>query len=67
MATLPPLAQLADHLLEPEGLAPFIAKHRSEGRSWDWIARELWVTTDRRIDTSGVTVAVWYEKATAAA
>lgn len=66
MESLPSLARLADHLLS-EGLLSFMEKHRAEGRSWDWIARELWVTTSKQIDTTGVTVQGWYEKAKAAA
>ena len=61
MASLPPLAQLADHLVDG-GLAAFIEGHRSAGKSWDWIARELWDLTDKQVDTSGVTVQGWAKR-----
>jgi len=56
-----PLARLADHLLE-EGLETFIAEARAANRSWDWIARELYLRTDRQVTANGVTVAAWAER-----
>lgn len=58
MAKAKPLARLADNLLE-EGLAEFIATRRSDKKSWDTIAKELWVATGYEIDVTGVTVQNW--------
>lgn len=62
MPSLPALAQLADHLLaDAGGLAEFIEAHRNDGLSWDRVARELWLATEHRIDTTGPTVQKWHE------
>lgn len=37
----------------------YIADLRKQGKSWDRIAKEIWVDTDRRVDVSGVTVQSW--------
>ncbi len=58
MAKPKPLARLADNLLEG-GLADFIVARRADGKSWDTIAKELWVATDYEIDVTGVTVQKW--------
>lgn len=44
----------------------YIADLRSQGKSWDRIAKELWLATDRRIDVNGVTVKSWTENGNAA-
>lgn len=59
MPTLPPLGQLADHLL-PGGLAAFIDQRRPD-TPWHRIARDLWQATDSRIDVSHQTVISWAE------
>lgn len=53
-----PLCRLADHLLKGE-LATRIEKWRLEGLSWDAIARELMVATNRQIEVTGVTAQTW--------
>ena len=53
-----PLARLADNLLGGT-LAEFIDSRRDAGKSWDTIAKELWVATDHEIDVTGVTVTAW--------
>lgn len=62
---LPRMAQLVDHLV-PGGLEAFIAKYRPPNpkKSWDWIARELYLATDKKVDTTGVSVAAWWERMT---
>lgn len=61
MAQIPPLAQLADNLLEGR-LAAFLVERRSAGESWDTIAKRLWAATDERIDVNGVTVQGWFDR-----
>lgn len=53
-----PLYTFADHLLDGQ-LATKIAGWRSEGESWDWIARMIWAETDRKIEVSGPGVQKW--------
>jgi hypothetical protein len=50
--------RLADNLL-PNGVRDYLLKHRQDGRSWDWIARELYVDTNREIQVTSVTVQNW--------
>lgn len=61
-SALPPLGRLADHLL-PGGLGPFIAERRgrTKPRSWNRIARDLWVETGGEVDATGVSVKAWSE------
>lgn len=58
MPKIKPLARLADNLLGGE-LASFIDSRRDEGKSWDTIAKELWVATGHEIDVTGVTITSW--------
>lgn len=58
MPKVRPLARLADVLL-PDGLGAFITAQRDEGKSWDSIAKALYVATNHEIDVTGVTVQTW--------
>jgi hypothetical protein len=57
---LPAQLRLADRILEG-GLAGYIREQRSAERSWDWMARDLWVRTEREIDINGQTIKRWAE------
>lgn len=46
-----------------DGLDKAIEDYRSERRSWESIAREIWKQTDGRIDVTGQTVRNWYPDA----
>ena len=61
VANLPPLFQLADLILKGE-LANFLRELRSQGDSWETIAKRLGVATDQRVDVSGATVQGWFER-----
>lgn len=58
---LPVTARLADNLLDGH-LHDLIAAERQGGTSWDRIAREIWLRTDREIDVTGLTVQTWARK-----
>lgn len=49
------------HQLLGQDPAEFINEHRTRGLSWDRIAKEIWVATNRRVDINGVTVKAWTE------
>ena len=59
----PALARLADHLLDGQ-LAAFIRDSRSQKppKSWDWIARELYIRTEHQVDATGPTVQSWVDR-----
>jgi len=61
MPAAPPLFRLADLLLDG-GLGEFLRAQRREDASWDTIAKELWLLTDRQVDVSGPTVQAWFER-----
>lgn len=56
-----PTFRLAQQLLG-EDLLSFITS-RKASMSWDRVARELWLATDREIDVTGVTVQKWHDEA----
>jgi hypothetical protein len=58
---LPPLARYADLLLDGR-LSDFLLERRSEGDSFDTIAKKLYADTDRQVDVSGPTVQGWFER-----
>ena len=58
MPKIRPLARLADVLL-PDGLGAFVTSLRADGKSWDSIAKALYVATNHEIDVTGVTVQAW--------
>jgi hypothetical protein len=54
----PPLLRLADLALDGQ-LADVVRAHRTAGKSWEWIARDLWARTNGEVDVSGQTVRAW--------
>ena len=62
---LPDGLKLAERILE-EGLASFIEKGRAAGQSWDTLAKELYIRTEREVDVNGVTLSAWAERLRAA-
>jgi hypothetical protein len=55
-----PTFRLAQQLLSDD-LRTFIVSRKAEGRSWQHIARDLWLATNHEIDVTGVTVQKWAE------
>lgn len=56
---------LAADLILHGGLAAFLRDKRGiepETRSWDAVARDLFIATDQRIVISGVTAKAWYDR-----
>lgn len=49
---------LAEEILRQDPVE-FIKAHRDRGLSWDSIAKEMWLATNRRVDINGVTVKAW--------
>lgn len=57
-----PLRRFADHCLGGAGsLDQLVEEQRGLGRSWEGIAREVWVRTDHVVEVSGQTLQQWYE------
>jgi len=53
------LRRFADHLLRGK-LDEVVTEQRAGGRSWETIARELYVKTTGQINLSGRTLRNWY-------
>ena len=54
-----PTYRLADHLLDGR-LSELVARRRREGRSWRWIAHEIWELTNGQVTPSDVTLRSWF-------
>ncbi len=54
-----PTQRLATHLLG-EPVAEFVTARRAEGRSWRFVARDLYDATGGQIDVTYETLRSWY-------
>lgn len=54
------LRRQADEVLDGKVVRK-IKRWRSDGYAWEWIARELYFESDRRIDLTSDTVKRWYQ------
>lgn len=59
MAGRTPTYRLADNLLDGD-LEHIVTEHRADGRSWRWIARDLYDRTGHVVDVTHETLRSWF-------
>jgi hypothetical protein len=53
--------RLADLLLQPDGLKHYLETHRTQGDSFETIARSLYADTDGQVSITYTTVKRWLD------